>query len=184
MILRRHHTRQSDADLVTLVSQGNERAFGELLQRYQNAVYGFARRFLADSQEAEDVAQETFLRLFRVSGRYRPEASLGTFLLKIARNICIDLLRKKRPELMEQLPEMANEDTPLVLLEGAIETGRLERAINNLPVNQRSALLLRHGEHLRYNQIAEVMNLTVGAVESLLVRARRTLRRHLAVPPE
>ncbi|BBO67957.1 RNA polymerase sigma subunit ECF family protein [Desulfosarcina alkanivorans] len=179
MILQRTHSRQSDAHLVRLVSEGNERAFRELLHRHQDAVYGFARRMLGDSQEAEDVTQDTFLRLYRASSRYRPEASLRTFLFRIAKNICIDYHRKKRPELMAQLPEIATEETPLDLLESAIEAGRLEKAIEALPANQRAALLLRHGEQMRYNQIAEVMELSVSAVESLLVRARRTLRRDL-----
>jgi len=179
MILRRRHTPLSDAELVVLVSENDDRAFRELLQRHQNAVYGFACRFLGDAREAEDVAQETFLRLYRVSNSYRPEASLQTFLFRITKNICINYHRKKRPELMEQLPEAATEETPLDLLESAIEADRLEKAIEALPANQRAALLFRHGEHLSYSRIAEVMDLSVSAVESLLVRARRTLRRNL-----
>lgn len=179
MILRPHHTPESDAELVALVSEGDEGAFCELLQRHQNAVYGFACRWLKDAHEAEDVAQETFLRLFLASDVYRPEASLRTFLLRIAKNICIDHHRKKRPVLLDTLPEVANEETPLDLLESAVETGRIEDAVEALPVNQRAALLLRHSEQLRYSQIAEIMDLSVSAVESLLVRARRALRRNL-----
>jgi RNA polymerase sigma-70 factor (ECF subfamily) len=180
MILRRRHSRDSDAHLVALVFQGDEGAFGELLRRHQNTVYGFARRMLGDDQEAQDVAQETFLRLYRSAGRYRPEASLRTFLLRIAKNICIDFHRKKRPELMEELPEMASDESPLDLLEAAIETRQLEKAIEDLPIHQRAALLLRQGEHLNYAQIAEVLDISASAVESLLVRARRTLRLTLA----
>jgi RNA polymerase sigma-70 factor (ECF subfamily) len=180
MILRRRYTRHSDGELVALISNGDQQAFRELLERHQNAVYGFARRFLGDPQEAEDVSQETFLRLYRAARSYRPEASLRTFLLRITRNICIDTLRKKRPELLDELPEPATEETPLDLLENAVEMGRLEKAIEDLPVNQRAALLLRHTEQLSYSRIAEIMALSVGAVESLLVRARRTLRRSLA----
>jgi RNA polymerase sigma-70 factor (ECF subfamily) len=105
-------------------------------------------------------------------------------LLRIAKNLCIDQLRKKRPELMEELPEAASDETPLDLLEGAIEMDRLEKAIDKLPANQRSAVLLRHGEQLSYRRVAEVMDLSVGAVESLLVRARRTLRRNLGAAGE
>ena len=106
---------------------------------------------------------------------------MRTFLLRITRNICIDTLRKKRPELLDELPEPAIEETPLDLLENAVEMGRLEKAIEDLPVNQREALLLRHTEQLSYSRIAEIMALSMGAVESLLVRARReTLRRSLA----
>lgn len=179
MIFRRRYTRASDADLVALVADGDDGAFAELLKRHQQAVYGFACRLLADVQEAEDAAQETFLRFYRVCAQFRPEASLRTFLLRITKNLCIDQLRKKRPELMAELPEAATDETPLDLLEGAIEMDRLKKAIDDLPVNQRSALVLRHSEHMCYRDIAEVMDLSVSAVESLLVRARRTLRRDL-----
>lgn len=166
----------SDAELVTRISQGDEKAFEEILKRHQDAVYGFARRLLKDPQEAEDAAQETFLRLYRTSKRYRPEASLRTYLLKIIKNICIDHHRKKRPELMDELPESPEKETPLDMLESAIAMDDLERAIEMLPVNQRTALLLRHTEQLSYKQISKVMDVSVGAVESLLVRARRRLR--------
>jgi len=176
MIFRPRQKSMSDAELVARVAAGDEGAFAELLRRHQDAVYGFACRMLGDPQEAEDIAQETFLRLYRASGRYQANASLRTFLLRIAKNLCIDHLRKKRPELMDELPDTPSEETPLDLLEGALAVDRLEKAMACLPVNQRSALLLRHGEQLAYNRIAEVMELSVGAVESLLVRARRTLR--------
>ena len=136
---------------------------------------------LGDPQEAEDVAQETFLRLYRASARYRAEASLRTYLLRITKNLCIDHFRKNRPELMDELPIPATRETPLDLLEGAITIDRIEKAIDRLPVNQRTALLLRHTEQLSYNRIAEVMDLSVGAVESLLVRSRRTLKQRMNI---
>lgn len=179
MISRFSDTKRSDTELVSLVADGNEQAFGELLLRHQDAVYGFARRLLNDVREAEDVTQEAFLRLFRASARYRPQASLRTYLLRITKNICIDIFRKMRPELLENIPDIADEETPLALLEDAIDADQLEKAIDTLPVNQRTALLLRHTQHLSYQHIAEVMELSVGAVESLLVRARRTLRHFL-----
>lgn len=179
MRLPRRHQRYTDAELVKRVAQGDEAAFSELLRRHQDAVYGFARRFLGDAQEAEDVAQETFLRLYRMAESYRPEAMLRTFLLRITKNLCIDLYRKKRPELMDALPEVTDPKTPLDLLESAVETHRIEAAVEALPPNQRAAIQLRHGEHLPYGQIAQVMDISVSAVESLLVRARRTLRKTL-----
>ena len=82
---------------------------------------------------------------------------------------------------MDELPETPTEETPLDLLEGAIAADRLEKAIGGLPVHQRTAILLRHTEQLSYQRISEIMDVSVGAVESLLVRARRTLRRDLAL---
>ena len=180
MIFRPRHNRQHDAELIVRVAEGDEKAFGELLRRHQDAVYAFACRMVGDPQEAEDVAQETFLRLYRASGRFRPEASLRTYLLRITKNICIDHFRRKQPELMDELPDQPAPETPLDLLEGAIAMDRLEKSIDRLPVNQRTALLLRHTEQLSYNGIAEVMDLSVSAVESLLVRARRTVKEYMA----
>lgn len=175
MIFRRH-SRCSDTELVARTADGDEAAFRELLVRHQDAVYAFICRMLGDSrQEAEDIAQETFLRLYQAAGRYRANAFLRTYLLRIAKNLCIDHFRKKRPELLDDIPDTPSDETPLDLLEGAITIDRLEKAIAGLPVNQRTAILLRHNEQLSYNRIAEVMDLSIGAVESLLVRARRTV---------
>ena len=181
MIFGDSYTRKNDTDLVFLISNGDEKAFGELLKRHQNAVYSFAFRLLGgDAREAEDVAQETFLRLFRISASYNPTASLRTFLFKITKNLCIDLYRKKRPGLTEEFPDIPEKETPLDLLEKVIEAEQLENAIKTLPVNQRAALLLRHKEQMPYNQIANVMGVSVSAVESLLVRARQKLRKKLS----
>ena len=172
--------RLADPELVDLVAQGNEKAFAEVVSRHQDAVYGFALRMLGDPQEAEDTAQEAFLRFFKATSRYRREAALRTYLLKIVKNLCIDLFRKKKPELMEELPETVDPDTPLDLLEGALARDVLERAVAGLPANQQTAILLRHVEQMSYSQISEVMDLSLGAVESLLVRARKTLRNVLS----
>lgn len=171
---------ESDGRLVALAAQGDQRAFGELLKRHQGAVYGFAFRFLNDPQDAEDIAQEVFLRLFRAAGGYKPRASLRTYLFRIARNLCIDSLRKKRPEPMEELPEAIDPKTPFDKLSEAESFKRLLDAISSLPDNQRAAILLRHNQGLNYREIAEALDVTVSAVESLLVRARRTLRARLA----
>ena len=180
MLFSKRYADSSDADLVTWLAQGDERAFREVLVRHQGPVYRFAVRMLEDSYEAEDIAQETFLRLFRSADRYRPEASLRAYLLAIARNLCIDRMRKKSPELMEQPPELTTRETPLDSMVRSQTMDRLLGAVSNLPENQRSAVLLRHDQGLRYNEIANVMGVSVSAVESLLVRARRTLRKQLS----
>lgn len=180
MLFRRRHAGARDSELVALVAKGNESAFKELLDRYQAAVYNLAYRFLNDANEAEDIAQETFLRLYRTANRYKPQASLRTYLFRIAKNLCIDFLRKKRPEPMEHLPEKMVQDSPLDQLERAQALEIIFNCIDKLPENQRMAILLRHTSGLRYQEIADVMGLTVSAVESLLVRARKTLRQRLA----
>ena len=165
----------SDTDLIYLVGKGVEDAFKELLKRHQGAIYQFACRFLADSCEAEDIAQETFLRLYRFQERYIPGSSLRNYLLKITQNLCIDLIRKKSSKLME-MPEMTDNETSHDCMERVQSLNALEKAISDLPENQRAVILLRHDHHLRYKEIAQTLGISVGAVESLLVRARRKLR--------
>lgn len=168
-----------DSKLVSLIAKENESAFREVLNRHQDAVYQFSFRFLGDPGEAEDITQETFLRLFRTADQYQPQASLRAFLFRIAKNLCIDFIRKKKPETMESLPEPIARDTPVDCLERAQSIASLSRCINALPANQRMAILLRHDSGLRYQEIADTMGLTVSAVESLLVRARKTLRQQM-----
>ena len=179
MLFLRPHGSATDAELVDLVAQGSESAFKELLTRYQKDVYQLICRFLRDTSEAEDITQETFLRLFRAADRYLPQASLRTFLFRIAKNLCIDFIRKKKPEPVEELPETATQETPLCCLERAQSSEMLIHYINELPENQRMAILLRHTSGLCYQEIAEVMGVTVSAVESLLVRARKTLKKRM-----
>ncbi len=173
------YTRKSEEELVRLTARGDENAFAEIMNRHQDAVYGFGLRMLSLPQEAEDAAQETFLRFYKAAGRYRATASLRTYLIKIMKNLCIDFYRKKTPETMADPPELKDTATPLDLLEGAIAEAKLEKAVADLPVNQRTALLLRHTEKMCYKEICDVMDLSQGAVESLLVRARKALRQAL-----
>lgn len=168
--------RLDDTELAGLVAKGNERAFAEVVTRHQDSVYGFALRMLNHPQDAEDAAQEAFLRFFKTAERFRQQSSLRTYLLRITRNICIDTFRKKRPELLDEIPETPDLDTPLTLLEGALTQKSIEDAVEKLPVNQRMAILLRHVEQMSYHQIATAMEISLGAVESLLFRARRDLK--------
>ena len=169
-----------DEELMAAVCSGDESAYQEIVRQHIKSISHYAFRMLGNQKDCEDITQETFLRLYQTSRRYQPTASLRAYLLRITKNMCIDHFRKKRPELMDDLPDPATLQTPQDLLEGAIAVQSLEKAIDRLPVNQRTALLLRHTEQLSYNRIAEVMDVSVAAVESLLVRARRTLKQGLA----
>lgn len=172
-------THLDDPALAELVVKGDEKAFAEVVRRHQDAVYGFAFRMLTQSQEAEDAAQEAFLRFYKTAGQYRRDACLRTYLMRIVKNVCIDMLRKKKPQILADPPDTPDPDTPLDLLEGALTQQALEKAIAQLPANQRTAILLRHVEQMSYKRIADIMDLSLGAVESLLVRARRAVRKML-----
>nr|NJM03431.1 RNA polymerase sigma factor [Desulfobacula sp.] len=160
--------------MVALVLKGDRGAFQEILTRYQNAVYGFAFSILKDAQEAEDISQEVFLRLYRTAESYRNFAALQTYLFRIARNLCIDHLRKMRPETMPDPPESVGAKTPLSQLCSAELKKQIDLILSRLPENQRAALYLRHEQGMSYREIAETLGVTLNAVESLLTRARKT----------
>jgi RNA polymerase sigma-70 factor (ECF subfamily) len=171
------YKKRSDADLVALISKGDSGAFREILTRYQHAVYGFAFSFLKDAQEAEDISQEIFLRLYRTAESYRSVAALQTYLFRITRNLCIDHLRKKRPEAMTNPPESVNAKTPLNQICAAELKNQINLVLSELPENQRAAIYLRHEQGMDYREIAATLGVTRHAVESLLTRARKAFRK-------
>ena len=167
-------------DLVVRTQKGDKKAFKELLIRYQSIVYGFAFSILQDTHEAEDISQEVFLKLFRSACSYHSYTNLRTFLLYITRNLCIDHLRKKRPENMPEPPEPVCTRTPYSHLCASELKKKIENVIRSLPENQRTAIYLRHVQGMSYKEISQTMGLTVRAVESLLSRARRSFRQRFA----
>lgn len=142
----------------------------------ERAALNLAFRFIGDRDEAKDIAQETFIRIYQNAYSYKPSAQFKTYLFRIATNLCLDFIRKKKPEYMDELPENLSSSTPLKELHQKETSEAVTKAVRALPENQRITLLLHHFEGLKYAEIAEVMNTTVSAVESLLVRAKRTLR--------
>lgn len=150
-----------------------------MVTRYQQSVLNLAFRFLGDPEEAKDIAQEAFLRVFQSAERYVPKAQFKVFLFRIVKNLCIDHVRKKSPIYMDRLPEGESAPSPLDELQQKERREAVLEAIRHIPENQRVALLLHHFEGLKYTEVAEVMNTTVSAVESLLVRAKSILREKL-----
>jgi len=139
----------------------------------------FAYRMLHDRTEAEDIAQETFLRLWKDAGHYEPRARVGTWLHRIAHNLCVDRLRRSRERPTERLDEEPASQQPAGLLERKRVAGAVQRALGSLPERQRAAITLVHYQGLSANEAAEVLDVTVEALESLLARGRRALREEL-----
>jgi len=179
-----------DVRLMRLVGSGDTQAFEELVERHQSLVAGTVARMLGSNSEVEDIAQQVFIRVWKSAGRYTPRAKFTTWLLKITRNLVFNELRRTRRR--AQVPiqteseaaeiPLKDETSPMPdasLLENELQEA-IEKAITELPERQRMALILRRYEELNYEQIAEILDLSVPAVKSVLFRARTELRVRLS----
>jgi RNA polymerase sigma factor (sigma-70 family) len=181
----------ADAALVTQLQQGSEAAFRSLVARFQDRVYGTALSLLRSPEDAEDVAQEVFVEVYQTIGQFRGEAALSTWLYRLATSRALQHQRRLNTRKrfafftsllgfgMQQLPEPPDHAHPQALLEGTQQLQQLQQQISQLPPQQQVAFTLRHEQELSYEEIAAVLGTTVAAIESLLFRARQTLRRHL-----
>jgi len=173
---------QSDEALLAAYGRGEARAARMLADRLLPGVWRIARRLLGDEAEAEDVAQEAMLRLWRIAPEWRAgEAKVTTWLYRVAVNLATDRLRRRRGVSLDAMPEP--EDGAPGAAAGLIEADRmaaLEAALMALPDRQRQAVVLRHLEGLANPEIAEIMELGVEAVESLTARGKRNLAAALA----
>lgn len=171
-----------DLACVQRVGRGDQRAFRELVDRYLSAITRFALRTLGDRAEAEEVAQETFLRLWTSAAAFEPNAQPKTWLYRIARNLCIDRIRKRRTHGQEvELSEReASEDRPSALLLRKQTSARVEEALATLPERQREAITLVHYEGLSGAEACDILAVSAEALESLLARGRRALRELLS----
>jgi RNA polymerase sigma-70 factor (ECF subfamily) len=136
----------TDHELISRISKEDEDAFAMLLNRYQKGVYRFAYQFFGDAAEAFDIAQETFLRVYELSSDFRPKGSVRFLIMRIAKNLCIDCARRKKPIFTDNPPDITNGKTACSSLLQKEVSNILATAIQKLPENQRVALLLRHME--------------------------------------
>ena len=182
----------SDQDVVALAREGREAAYQELIRRYERPVFALIYRMVRDRETAEDLAQETFIKVLNAIGTYRPEFKFSSWVFKIANNTAIDHLRRKEldtlslegsphattPEGVEAtaLQVSANEESPLETVEAVELGGEIERAIAQLRPEYRSCILLRHVEGRAYEEIAEMLDLPLGTVKTYIHRARHELR--------
>lgn len=177
-------TDEDDETLLAKFARGDQAAARALAMRHTPRVLAVATRMLRDRDEAEDVAQEAMLRLWRIAPDWRAgEAKVSTWLHRVASNLCIDRLRRKRRDgpPLDEAPEpvdgRASADARLIAGDRA---NAVMAAMDRLPERQRSAVALRHFEDLGNPEIGEILGVSVEAVESLLARGRRTLANILA----
>lgn len=178
-----------DFTLMERIGAGDHAAFRQLVERHQNAVIGTVAKMLGNPSEAEDIAQQVFLRIWRNAKRYRPEAKFTTYLYTITRNLVFNETRRRSRKKEVSSDEREENSNHLIaaspdrqpdaeLLQEELRRA-VDRAIAKLPEAQRLAVVLRRYEQLSYEEISGVLKLSVSAVKSLLFRARTTLREEL-----
>ena len=177
---------QDDAQLIDQALAGNADAFGTLVRKYQDRLYNFLVHLLGCPEEAEDVAQDTFVRAFLKLQTYRGASAFYTWLYRIAYNTAISRMRRKRPEvsMTRQGRPGANEPVdrgmgPNDRLQSQERAQQVQTALAALSDEHRAILVLRDVDGRRYDTIAQVLDLSLGTVRSRLHRARRRLREQL-----
>jgi RNA polymerase sigma-70 factor (ECF subfamily) len=184
-----------DADVVALAQRGREDAFRELVRRYERPVFSLVFRIVRDSATAEDLAQDTFIKVLNNIDKYRPEFKLSSWLFKIANNVAIDHLRRRQLNTvsMDGSPhastaadieatrfDVASDDeSALEEMESKELGSAIEHAIGKLRPEYRSCILLRHVEGRSYEEIAATLDLPLGTVKTYIHRARHELREAL-----
>ena len=186
-------TLDPDASLMLRVKQGDMQAFEELVEKYKQPITNLICRTLQDAAEAEDLAQNVFLQVFKSAHRYRVSAKFSTWLYTIARNLCLNEIRRRSRHPADSLdadhsdqeeqPQRQYEDkkshsAPDRLLQDEL-VNKVNQALAELPETQRTALLLCREEELSYEEIASVLGCSLSATKSLIHRGRETLKQKL-----
>jgi RNA polymerase sigma-70 factor (ECF subfamily) len=182
-----------DAALMLRVKQGDLAAFEELVNKYKQPITNLIHRTLSDATEAEDLAQNVFVQVFKSAHRYRVSAKFSTWLYTIARNLCLNEIRRRsrhpadslegtHPD-QNEVPVRQFEDkrtfsAPESLLHDELGA-KIEQALRDLPENQRTAILLCREEELSYEEIAMILGCSLSATKSLIHRGRETLKQKL-----
>lgn len=186
----------TDQDLVVFARSGSEKAYRELLDRYQRPVFSLVYRMVRDREAAEDLAQETFVKVFNHLDGYNSKYKFSSWIFKIATNLTIDTLRKKELRTVSldgsrhassddeiessRITVASTDENPEERLEAKELGVEIEEAIGRLRAEYRTAILLRHVEGRPYEEIAEIMEVPLGTVKTYIHRARSELRETLA----
>jgi RNA polymerase sigma-70 factor (ECF subfamily) len=175
-----------DVELMRRFQGGDLGAFERLVRKYQRPLINFAYRFLHDQNDAEDMAQEIFLRIYSSARSYVPSAKFSTWIYRIATNLCLNELRRTRNRAQDSLESKGLEDEPLNLPDNSIQSPYeavaereqiriIRNAIDDLPPRQKTAVVLCKYQGFSYKEVAEIMQCSEGAVKSYLHRARESL---------
>lgn len=179
----------SDEELIQRFQAGEEEAFEEIVNRYANRLMNFAYRFVLDREEAEDIVQDTFLKVYQNRHAYREIAKFSTWIYTITGNLAKTILRKRRSRKLSYFSQLAPEEkeldfpdksaVPSKPLEQEIEAHLIQRAIVNLPEHFRTVIILRDIQELSYEEISNIIDAPLGTVKSRINRARLRLQEEL-----
>lgn len=171
-----------DEVLMRAIQAGDSNAYNSAVRQHIKPLSHYAFRMLGNSKDTEDIVQETLLRLWTHAQSWKPDkAGVSTWLHRIAHNLCIDYLRKDKSSISSELNEdLESEDRPAQATENEERLAALREALNDLPERQRSAIILSHYQGFSNKEIADVMDISVDALESILARARRGLKAQLS----
>ena len=173
---------KDDGELLALIQSGSAHAFGVLVRRHTERFYRLAYRYVQNRETAEDIVQDAFLKLWEEPARWQParHAKFTTWFYKIVVNLCLDWQKKKRPQaLPEDMPLIDEHERPEEAVARAEEHRRLEAEIAALPERQRAAVNLCFAEGLSNQEAADIMGVNLKALQSLLMRAKATLKERL-----
>ncbi len=181
----------NESELIALLKKKDREAFKEIVETWQDMVFNTAIGFLQNAEDAEDAAQEVFVQVFESVASFKEESKISTWIYKITVSKCLDQLRKKKRKkrfafiqslygkndiLRIDPPDFFH---PGVKAENKENAAVLFKAIDKLPVNQKTAFVLNRIENLSYREISDIMNSSESAVDSLLQRAKKNLQSHL-----
>ncbi|WP_019122625.1 RNA polymerase sigma factor [Brevibacillus massiliensis] len=171
-----------DKDLVRRVLTGDTQAYSQIIARYKQKIFALMYRMSGHPQDAQDLAQEVFIKAFYRLPQYSGEKKFSAWLYRIATNHCIDELRKKKQSATVPLDSVnaRTETTPESIYLKKEQRDRLEEHIEKLPENYRIIFLLRHTQQLSYQEIAEILDISTNTVQVRLFRARQKLRERMA----
>lgn len=166
-----------DEELIVLSQKGDKQAFGELIQRYKGMVFTIVYRILGNPSEAEDVAQDVFIRAYKALPRFRKEAKFSTWLYRICYNLCITMSKKQKRDAHPPCGMSGNQNSVEVAYERKEIQEKVRSLISELPPIYSSAIILRHIQGLSYKEIAEILGQPLGTTKSTILRGREMLKK-------
>ncbi len=180
---RSARVRADDHAAVLACQRGEREAFDQLVERYQRDVYRLCYRYVNNHHDANDLAQEAFLRAYRAIGKFRGDSSFSTWLYRIAVNACLNFRASRKAETEELSEALADKGSPVVeRMERDEESKRVREAVSRLPDRQRATLILKVYHDLTHEEVAGILGSSVGTVKANLFHALANLKRLLGAP--